>query len=266
MSQTPSAPDTPSAAPALCPETPGPAAGCAADHAVMTAPTPDQTDTGTLTVDSDVNPFVDCAAETPAERAARFVRDVGPLQGAIIRFARTFTHSFPDPDRDAEDIAQMSLQKAYRSFGQFRPGTNLTGWLYTIVRTTVINEVRRRERRVQETLGLDAFEDGDEGRLNAGAGSVAASAEIEALDRIGDPQILEALRALPEERRTVVYLACVEQLSYKEIAEVMGTPVGTVMSRLSRGRSELRAQLGRVAAEMGIIRASVVAAAEAGTS
>ena len=206
---------------------------------------------------------IDTAPETPEQRTARFIRDVGPLQGTVVRFARSFTGGFADPVEEANDIAQTALQKAYSSFHTFRPGTNLVGWLHRIVRNTAINEVRRRQRRVTESLGLDSFEDGDLGRLHERPENLSASAEIEALDRFGDPEIVSALQELPEERRTVVYLACVEQMSYKEIADIMDTPIGTVMSRLSRGRNELRGRLGAVALERGIISAEVLASQSA---
>ncbi len=203
----------------------------------------------------DVLADLDFASQTPAERDDRFIREVGPLQSAVLRFARSFTSGFADPVAEAQDIAQTALQKAYASFHTYRPGTNLAGWLHRIVRNTAINEVRRRGRRPLETLGLDAFEDGDLARLHRNPQNLTASAEIEALDRFGDPDIAHAMQQLSEDRRTVVYLACVEQMSYQEIADIMGTPIGTVMSRLSRGRQQLRGLLSEVALERGVISA-----------
>jgi RNA polymerase sigma-70 factor (ECF subfamily) len=128
---------------------------------------------------------------------------------------------------DAEDLVQETSAKAYAAFGQFTPGTNLRAWL-------------KRRREPQQALGGDLAEwQMSADRLTP----PVPSAEAEALDRTTDSDLLRALRDLPGEFRTAVYLADIEGYPYREIAEIMGTPVGTVMSRLHRGRRKLREQL-----------------------
>jgi RNA polymerase sigma-70 factor (ECF subfamily) len=141
---------------------------------------------------------------------------------------------------DAEDLVQETSVKAYAAFHQFRPGTNLKAWLHRILANTFINGYRKRRREPrQATVGdyADWHAQGDP------LVSAARSAEAEALDRLADSEILRALRDLPEEFRVAVYLADIEGYAYKEIAEIMGTPIGTVMSRLHRGRGRLRDKL-----------------------
>ncbi|HEU5417936.1 MAG TPA: sigma-70 family RNA polymerase sigma factor [Streptosporangiaceae bacterium] len=168
---------------------------------------------------------------------ARFERDVLPhlsrLYPAALRMTRNAS--------DAEDLVQETSAKAYAAFHQFRPDTNLRAWLNRILANTFINGYRKRRREPIQELGAD-FErdwqlDGDP------LSPRARSAEAEAMDRLGDSEILQALMDLPEMFRTTVYLADIEGYPYKEIAEMMGTPVGTVMSRLHRGRGRLREAL-----------------------
>lgn len=168
---------------------------------------------------------------------ARFERDVLPhlsrLYPAALRMTRNAS--------DAEDLVQETSAKAYAAFHQFRPDTNLRAWLNRILANTFINGYRKRRREPIQELGAD-FErdwqlDGDP------LSPQARSAEAEAMDRLGDSEILQALMDLPEMFRTTVYLADIEGYPYKEIAEMMGTPVGTVMSRLHRGRGRLREAL-----------------------
>ena len=141
---------------------------------------------------------------------------------------------------DAEDLVQETSVKAYAAFQQFTPGTNLRAWLNRILTTTFINVYRKRRREPQQALGGDL----QEWQMSADRLSPPAqSAEAEALDRTTDSDLLRALRDLPGEFRTAVYLADIEGYPYREIAEIMGTPVGTVMSRLHRGRRKLREQL-----------------------
>ena len=171
-----------------------------------------------------------------ADNRERFERDVVPqlsqLYPAALRMTRNPT--------DAEDLVQETSVKAYAAFHQFRPGTNLRAWLNRILTTTFINVYRKRRREPQQALGGDLQEwqmSGD--RL----GAPVQSAEAEALDHATDSELLRALRGLPNEFRTAVYLADIEGYPYREIAEIMGTPVGTVMSRLHRGRRKIREQL-----------------------
>jgi RNA polymerase sigma-70 factor (ECF subfamily) len=168
---------------------------------------------------------------------ARFEQDVLPaltrLYPAALRMTRNAS--------DAEDLVQETSAKAYAAFHQFKPDTNLRAWLNRILANTFINGYRKRRREPIQELGAD-FErdwqlDGDP------LSPRARSAEAEAMDRLGDSEILKALMDLPEIFRTTVYLADIEGYPYKEIAEMMGTPVGTVMSRLHRGRGRLREAL-----------------------
>lgn len=140
---------------------------------------------------------------------------------------------------DAADLVQETYLKAYQSFHQFQQGTNLKAWLFRILTNTYINLYRKRQKAgLQE--GLDELEDWQVGEAGSVTQTTQRSAEAEAIDRLPDAVIRDALNSLPEERRMVIYLADVEGFSYQQIAEIMDTPVGTVMSRLHRGRKDLR--------------------------
>jgi RNA polymerase sigma-70 factor, ECF subfamily len=176
------------------------------------------------------------AGPQTAESRAQFERDVLPqlnqLYPAALRMTRNPT--------DAEDLVQETSAKAYAAYHQFRPGTNLRAWLNRILTTTFINAYRKRRREPQQALGGDL----QEWQMSADRlAPPVPSAEAEALDRTTDSDLLRALRDLPNEFRTAVYLADIEGYPYREIAEIMGTPVGTVMSRLHRGRRKIREQL-----------------------
>jgi RNA polymerase sigma-70 factor, ECF subfamily len=164
--------------------------------------------------------------EQEPDRHERFERDVVPFAGQLYRAALRMTGN----RTDAEDLVQETLAKAYTAFHQFRPGTNLKAWLHRILANT-FNSGYRKRRREDRQLRVGAL------------AAVARSAEAEALDRLIEAEILRALRALPEEFRVAVYLADIEGYRYRQIAEIMGTPIGTVMSRLHRGRGRLRGTL-----------------------
>ena len=175
-------------------------------------------------------------AADPSDSRARFERDVVPqlsqLYPAALRMTRNPT--------DAEDLVQETTVKAYAAFHQFRPGTNLRAWLNRILTTTFINVYRKRRREPQQALGGDL----QEWQMSADRlGAPVPSAEAQAIDNATDSDLLRALRGLPNEFRTAVSLADIEGYPYREIAEIMGTPVGTVMSRLHRGRRKIREQL-----------------------
>ena len=171
--------------------------------------------------------------------AALFIRDVLPLVDQLYRAALRYTRT----PADAEDLVQETMAKAYAGFHSFRAGTNLRAWLYRIMTNTWISSYRTAQRRPDEVLSADVTDV----RLSA----ATPSAELAALDATGDDEVLDALRALPEGQRMVVYYADVEGFRYKEIAAIMDMPLGTVMSRLHRGRRNLRALLIEVAAARG---------------
>ena len=153
---------------------------------------------------------------------------------------------------DAEDVVQETFLKAYRAYDSFSEGTNLKAWLYRILTNTYINKYRKKQRRPSEVeLGelqdLYLFK-----RLGEHSGA-QVSAESEALDMFVDEDIVEALESLPENFRLPVLYADVEGFSYKEIAEILDVPIGTVMSRLHRGRKALQRKLWNLAVERGLV-------------
>ncbi len=153
---------------------------------------------------------------------------------------------------DAEDLVQEAYAKAYAAFHQYKPGTNLKAWLYRILTNTFINNYRKKQRQPKEH-GSEDIEDWQIAQADSHSSSGGRSAELEALDHLPDTDVKDALSALPEDFRMVVYYADVEGLPYKEIAEIMETPIGTVMSRLHRGRRQLREMLADYAAERGFV-------------
>lgn len=188
---------------------------------------------------------VDRDKETLAQRKVRFENDAlvftSQLYGAALRYTKN-TH-------DAQDLVQDTYAKAFTSFHQFEPGTNLKAWLYRILTTTFINNYRKDQRRPQISAG--EVEDWQIADASSHTSDQGKSAEDEALAGIADKDIKEALSAMPEEFRIAVYLSDVEGFSYKEIAEITNVPTGTVMSRLHRGRKLLRTSLATYAKERG---------------
>jgi len=184
--------------------------------------------------------------ETADERAERFERDAMPfldqLYGAALRMTRN--------PADAEDLVQESYMKAFAAFHQFKQGTNLKAWLYRILTNTFINTYRKKQRQPKEAMG-DGVEDWQLHHAESHSSLGLRSAEMDALDRMPDSAVKNAMNELPPDFRLAVYLADVEGFSYKEIAEIMETPIGTVMSRLNRGRTLLRDKLADYAVSYG---------------
>ena len=186
--------------------------------------------------------------ESAAERTARFERDAMPLLDQLYSAAMRLTHN----PQDAEDLVQDTFAKAYASFHQYQDGTNLKAWMYRILTNTFINSYRKKQREPLQS-DADGVEDWQLVRAEAHTSRGLRSAETEALDHLPDSDVKKALQELPSDFRMAVYLADVEGFAYKEIAEIMDTPIGTVMSRLNRGRSMLRTLLQDYARERGLI-------------
>jgi RNA polymerase sigma-70 factor, ECF subfamily len=176
---------------------------------------------------------------TDEERRARFTAEALPYLDQLYSAALRYTRN----PADAEDLVQDAFAKAYAAFHQFRPGTNLRAWLYRILTNTYINAYRKQQRRPDEVSADVSTEDGEFSLYDRISATTARPAEVEVLERLTDEEVKEALAALPEQFRMAVYLADVEGFSYAEIAEIMGTPIGTVMSRLHRGRGALQKAL-----------------------
>jgi RNA polymerase sigma-70 factor (ECF subfamily) len=188
------------------------------------------------------------SAETTAERTARFEQDALPYLDQLYAAGLRMTRN----PADAEDLVQETFAKAFAAFHQFRPGTNLKAWLYRILTNTFINNYRKKQRQPQQNP-TEQIEDWQLAAAESHTSSGLRSAEMEALDHLPDSDVKEALQNLPEDFRMAVYLADVEGFSYKEIADIMETPIGTVMSRLHRGRQGLKKQLRDYAVERGLI-------------
>ncbi|MFQ5555661.1 MAG: sigma-70 family RNA polymerase sigma factor, partial [Acidimicrobiia bacterium] len=189
----------------------------------------------------------DSPEETDQELTARFERDAIPLLDQLYGGALRMTRN----PADAEDVVQETYLKAYRAYHTFQEGTNLKAWLYRILTNTYINRYRKKQRRPNEVeLGelqdLYLFK-----RLGEPSGA-SQSAEDSVLEQFVDTDIKQALESLPDHFRMPVLLADVDGFAYKEIAEILDIPIGTVMSRLHRGRKALQQKLWSLAEERGL--------------
>jgi RNA polymerase sigma-70 factor (ECF subfamily) len=187
------------------------------------------------------------------QRRTTFASDAMAHLNQLYSAALRYTHN----PADAEDLVQETMAKAYAAFHQFEPGTNLKAWLYRILTNTYINAYRKDQRRPDE-ISADADrsggdEEGDFSLYDRLPSTTQAAAEAEVLSHLTDDEVKQALAALPEQFRMAVYFADVEGFSYAEIAEIMETPIGTVMSRLHRGRNALHKALAEYADHRGLI-------------
>ncbi|WP_455158774.1 sigma-70 family RNA polymerase sigma factor [Schaalia cardiffensis] len=187
------------------------------------------------------------AVSSSAELDARFAAEALPLASRLFGAALGMTRN----RADAEDLVQETYLKAYSRFHQYEPGTNITAWLYRILTNTYISHYRKAKRSPARA-STEGVEDWQLAEAASHDPIGLKSAEVEALAQMPSEAVKEALDALSEEQRMVVVLADVDSLSYKEIAATLGIPIGTVMSRLHRGRAALRRSLAHVAAEYGI--------------
>jgi RNA polymerase sigma-70 factor (ECF subfamily) len=184
----------------------------------------------------------------PADPRALFEEQAIPYMDQLYAAAMRLTRN----PTDAADLVQETFIKAFQAFGQFQQGTNLKAWLYRIQTNTFINNYRKNQRNPYQGT-IDDLEDWQLGNAESVTQSTSTrSAEADAIDHLPDSDVKEALQSIPEDFRMAVYFADVEGFSYQEIADIMKTPVGTVMSRLHRGRRMLRDLLADYARERGI--------------
>jgi RNA polymerase sigma-70 factor (ECF subfamily) len=185
----------------------------------------------------------------PSDIAERFENEALPLLSTIYAGAYRLTQ---DPT-SAEDLTQETFLKAYAAFHQFEPGTNIKAWLFRIMQNTFISQYRKDSKAPYQT-SVDELEEWELSALEATSQTVLPSAEMQALRSMPDTVIVDALKQLPEEFRTPVYLADAEGFSYAEIAEILDIPMGTVMSRIHRARVRLRGLLTEYAREQGVLK------------
>jgi RNA polymerase sigma-70 factor, ECF subfamily len=185
-----------------------------------------------------------------SEDKQRFRDEALPLLDSLYAGALRMTRN----PADAEDLVQETMLRAYRSFDRFEPGTNLKAWLYRIMTNAYINTYRKRQREPRK-VSQDEIEDFDlYQKLKDHDPQFSATPESIVLDSLVDSDITDAIDDLPEQFRLAVVLSDIEGFSYAEMAEIMDVPMGTVMSRLHRGRKALQKRLWDLAKDRGIVR------------
>jgi RNA polymerase sigma-70 factor (ECF subfamily) len=199
------------------------------------------------TVEESIDDAESAAADVKPDLRALFEEQALPFIDQLYAAGLRMTKN----PADAQDLVQETFAKAFAAFRQFEQGTNLKAWLYRILTNTFINSYRKKQREPYQSA-IDELEDWQLGGAESTTATSSRSAEAEAIDHLPDSAVKDALQAIPEDFRLAVYFADVEGFSYQEIADIMKTPVGTVMSRLHRGRRMLRERLTDYARERGI--------------
>ena len=200
------------------------------------------------TIDLDAMAPVSSEPDCPPQIRVDFENQALPFADSLYAAAMRMTKN----PEDASDLVQETFIKAFRAYARFEQGTNLKAWLFRILTNTYITLYRKRQREGYQSA-LDDMADWQIGDAPSLTQTTTRSAEAEAIDRMPSVAVRKALSDLSEERRLVVYLADVEGFSYQDIADIMDTPTGTVMSRLHRGRRELRDALSSYAKDIGLL-------------
>lgn len=212
--------------------------------AAMPSDIPAPEDTASAATHADARD--DDAPSSAAELRDLFEEQAMPYMDQLYAAGMRMTRN----PADAADLVQETFVKAFAAFGRFEQGTNLKAWLYRILTNTFINTYRKKQREPHQGT-IDDLKDWQLGGAESTTSTSSRSAEAEAIDHLPDSAVKDALQAIPEDFRLAVYLADVEGFAYQEIADIMKTPVGTVMSRLHRGRRLLRGLLADYAQDRG---------------